>query len=59
MDAQKILNESQSSIKLTRTTRGYTWEIKIYHSDVDKIIPILREKDALLRNEYAPELEAE
>ena len=57
MDAQKILNESQSSIKLTRTTRGYTWEIKIYHADADKIIPILREKDTLLRNEYIPELE--
>ena len=55
MDIQKILNESQSSVKLSRTTKGYTWEIKLYHFDDNEIIPRLKILDADLRKEYAPD----
>lgn len=59
MDAQKILNESQSSVKLTKTSRGYGWEIKIYNFDVPKILEEIKKTDTALRKEYAPELETE
>ncbi len=59
MDMQKVLAESQSSVKLIRNSRGYGWEIKIYDFDADKIIPTIKEKDTELRKEYAPDLEPE
>ena len=59
MDAQKILQESQSSVKLIRNSRGYGWEIKIYNFDAKKILEEVKETDTALRKEYAPELDAE
>ncbi len=59
MDAQKILTESQSSVKLTRNSRGYGWEIKIYDFDEKAILEKVKETDTALRKEYAPELDAE
>lgn len=55
MDAQKILNESQSSVKLSRTTRGYTWEIKIYDFDEQIILDKINGLDIDLRTLYAPD----
>ena len=57
MDAQKVLNESQSSVKLIRNSRGYGWEIKIYDFDIEKIKEETKKTDIALRKEYAPELE--
>lgn len=59
MDAQKILNESQSSVKLIRNSRGYGWEIKIYDFDVELILKAIKITDTSLRKEYAPELDTE
>ena len=59
MDAQKILTESQSSVKLIRNSRGYGWEIKIYDFDTDVIFAEVKKTDTALRKEYAPELDAE
>lgn len=59
MDVQKVLQESQSSVKLTRTTKGYTWEIKVYHEDEKIALTRIHEADTELRERYAPDLEAE
>lgn len=59
MDAQKILTESQSSVKLIKNSRGYGWEIKIYNFDVKQILAEVKTTDNALRKEYAPELDSE
>jgi len=36
---ERLVAEKQDSIKISKTSRGYSWEIKLYY-DVDKIDPI-------------------
>jgi len=52
MEIQKVINLSESSIKVTKTTKGYTWEIKVYDEDETKIIPKIQKLDLELKALY-------
>jgi len=62
-DHTTLLSESvpkQSSIELNKTTRGYTWGIKVYFDendpgDLDDAKTILAQTDAQLRSTYDTE----
>lgn len=52
MDVSQIYNKNDHSIKLGKTTRGWTWEIKIYGEDTDKIIEKLQEVNGKMQKIY-------
>ena len=35
-----VLNDSQSSVKLNQTTKGTTWEVKVYNNDPNKAFEV-------------------
>jgi len=35
-----VLNNNFSSVKLTQTTKGVTWEIKVYNEDPNRALEI-------------------
>ncbi len=41
-----------SSFELKKTSRGYSWNIKVYHSDIQKGFEIARTIDQQSREEY-------
>jgi len=40
LNVSDVLNDNQSSVKLSRTTKGTTWEIKVYNADPDRAFEI-------------------
>ena len=38
MTEEKLVSEKQDSIKISKTSRGYSWEIKLYYNN-DEIEP--------------------
>jgi len=49
MDAEAMYKEIGNSVKLIKTTKSYTWEIKIYENDMNKLIEKLKEVDDKLK----------
>ena len=45
MDNQIVLSSDMgcSSFELKKTSRGYSWNIKVYHSDIQKSYDIAKE----------------
>ena len=37
-NTQNFTQEQKSSVKVTRNTKGYNWEIKVYDDDPDKAL---------------------
>ena len=53
MTEEKLLNEKQDSIKLTKTTKGYTWEIKLYNNaEADKTLAEIDRINEQLKKNY-------
>jgi hypothetical protein len=54
VDNQIILSNDIgcSSFELKRTTRGYTWNIKIYNTDIQKGYDTAKEIDQKARKDY-------
>ena len=42
MDVSKILNKSECSVSITKNSKGYNWEIKVYDEDKDQAIEKLK-----------------
>jgi hypothetical protein len=40
LNVSDVLNDNQSSVKLSRTTKGTTWEIKVYNADPNRAFEI-------------------
>ena len=36
-NTQDITQEQKSSVKVTKNSKGYNWEVKVYDEDPDKI----------------------
>lgn len=52
------VQQAYSSITLTKNTKGYQWEIKVYTpiGEEDQIIPLIDELDKTLRDKYGEEV---
>lgn len=37
-NSQSFIAESRSSVKVTKNTKGYNWEVKCYDDDPDKAL---------------------
>lgn len=35
---QNFIAEQKSSVKVTRNSKGYTWEVKVYDDDANKAL---------------------
>ena len=35
-NSQQFTAEQKSSVKVTRNSKGYTWEVKVYHKDPEE-----------------------
>lgn len=53
MDATTIFNKNEASIKLSKMSKGYNWEIKVYGDDLDKIRETIKSQDAKMRAEFS------
>lgn len=53
---QEILKENRDSIKISKTSRGYSWDIKLYYdnssTDPSVIIEKLKAIDLILKKEF-------
>lgn len=56
MTEQQIVNERQSSIEISKNSKGYTWSCKIYYDEAkrnpEEVIQKLAEIDAKLKAQY-------
>ena len=50
LDSEEL--NQQNSIKLTRNSKGYNWEIKLYGDDTEAILKELKELNTKLKAEY-------
>ena len=59
MKEESLIHEKQDSIKVTKTSKGYTWEIKRYYDfdtkDYKKVIEELKQIDTALEQEFEGE----
>lgn len=37
-NSQEQTHEQKSSVKVSRNSRGYNWEVKVYDEDIDKAL---------------------
>lgn len=40
---KSLSNESRSSVEVTKNTKGYSWSVKRYYSDSEKVGDVLKE----------------
>lgn len=52
MDATKVYNISQCSVKLMKMSKGYNWEIKVYGDNMEEIHEQVKDEDNRLKTEY-------
>ena len=54
MDNQIVLSSEMgcSSFELKKTTKGYTWNIKIYNTDIQKGYDTAKQIDKQARKDY-------
>ena len=53
MDATTIFNKNEASIKLSKMSKGYNWEIKVYGEDLDKIRETIKSQNSKMRAEFS------
>ena len=51
-NTQNIIQEQKSSIKVTRNSKGYTWEVKVYDNDTDKALEKMIELELKCSEKY-------
>ena len=51
-ESTSVYNYSESSVELTKNSRGYAWKIKIYAEDVELMITQISKIDKQLREKY-------
>ena len=52
-----VLNDSQSSVKLNQTTKGTTWEVKVYNSDPKKAFEVADQLFTKCKDKYGGKVE--
>ena len=52
LNINDVLNDSQSSVKLSQTSRGTNWEIKVYNSNPEKALEIANTLFEQCREKY-------
>jgi len=52
MDATTIYHKSECSVKITKNSKGYNWEIKAYGDDLKKVEQEIKESDERLKATY-------
>jgi len=40
LNVNDVLNDNQSSVKLSQTTKGVTWEIKVYNGNPEQALSV-------------------
>ena len=53
MESTKIINETESSVKLTKNSKGWGWEIKIYDMNPDNILKQVKKLNDELTADYS------
>ena len=49
----KIVHMQPVVVELNKTTKGYTWNIKVYASTVDEALKLIEDVDRRLRQEFS------
>ncbi len=49
---QQFTAEQKSSVKVTRNSKGYTWEVKVYDKDPDKALEKMIALELQLAEKY-------
>jgi CYTH domain-containing protein len=51
-NTQNVTVEQKSSVKVTRNSKGYTWEVKVYDQDPQKALVTLAEIETAMSERY-------
>lgn len=51
-NTQEIIHEQKSSVKVTKNSKGYNWEVKVYDEDPDKALTKQIEIEGKLQKRY-------
>ena len=51
-NTQNFTQEQKSSVKVTRNSKGYTWEVKVYDKDPDKAFEKTAELELKCYNKF-------
>ncbi len=51
-NTQIVTVEQKSSVKVTRNSKGYTWEVKVYDKDADKALDKMIELELKVAEKY-------
>ena len=51
-NTQNFTAEQKSSIKVTKNSKGYNWEIRVYDEDVDKALTKTIELDTVCKVKF-------
>lgn len=51
-NTQNFIGEQKSSVKVTKNSKGYTWEAKVYDNDPDKALDKQIEIEGKLAEKY-------
>lgn len=57
MEEQKPIEKSISSFELTKNTKGYSWNIKVYHEDIKMAMLKAEEIDGLAKLKFLNHIE--
>ena len=49
--------EQKSSVKVTRNSKGYTWEVKVYDNDPNKALTKMIELEIICNAKYGVKIE--
>jgi len=52
LNVNDVLNDHQSSVKISQMTKGITWEVKVYNSDPEKAFSVADELFMKCKNKY-------
>lgn len=52
LNVNDAFNDNQSSVKLTQTTKGVTWEVKVYDSKPEKAFSVAEELFSKCKEKY-------
>ena len=56
---QQLTAEQKSSVKVTKNSKGYTWDVKVYDVDPDKALTKMIELELICNAKYGSIVVAE
>lgn len=56
-NTQQVTMEQKSSIKVTKNSKGYNWEVKVYDDDPDKALDKTIELEMKCQDKYGEKTE--